>query len=329
MAGIIGSADVSALNDFINEYSPDIAQEYLIGAEFANQITLDLNVTSKKAYEKIVVTPSLKPFTGDFNAEINKIKFTERLITVEVLQDDYTFNAEQFRKKFIGMGYDITKGEIPLFQMQLEAIMKKNVSIINTEILYNSSTALVATPTNGYLRQVDGLGKQIDDLIADPLSGIVVRPTGALTGGSGWSNAVASFGNIIDKIDMMDEATPLQLANEPRSAYMSYDNYWKYVDEYKRRFPLGNAFTNIVGAGGFFTDRSKGLLKLEPCRWMGNSQRVFITPRKNIVFGTDIQSPDFSVFNSQNRVYTLDLGFKYVYGMLIIDPAAMIVNELV
>lgn len=327
MAGIIGSADVTALNDFINEYSPDIAHEYLIGAEFANQITLDLNVSNKKAYEKIVVTPSLKPFTGDFSAETNKIKFSERLMTVEVLQDDYTFNAEQFRKKFIGMGYDITKGEIPLFQMQLEAIMKKNVSIINTSILYGASTTRpVGDPA--YLRQVDGFEKQITDLIAAPTSGIVVRPTGALTGGSGWANSVSSFGNMIDKVDMMDEATALQLANEPRSAYMSYDNYWKYVDDYKRRFPLGNAYTNIVGAGGFFTDRSKGLLKLEPCRWMGSTNRIIITPRKNLVFGTDIQSPDFSVFNTQQRVYTMDLGFKYVYGMIVIDPAAMVVNEL-
>jgi len=324
---VISSVDVSALSDFINDHQQDIAMEYLIGAEFAEQVTLDLNVSNKKAYEKLVVTSGLKPYDGVHNPEANKITYSERVITVEVLQDDYSFNPEAFRKKFFGDGANITGGENPRMQEQLSAIMKKNVSILNNEIVYGASTARPNTDP-ARLRQVDGYGKQITDLIADSNSGIIVKATGTLTTGTGWGGSSTVWGNIIEKIDLMDEGTSLQVANEPRLAYMSYGTFNKYVQEYRNRWPLGNLFTQINGITGVYTETSKGLLKLEPCRWMGTSNRVFITPKKNMVFGTDIQSPDFSVFSTIPGVYKLDMGFKMVYGMLVVDPAAMVVNEL-
>ncbi len=325
---IISSVDVSALSDYINEHQAEIATEYLIGAEFATQVTLDFNVSNKKAYEKLVVTSGLKAFDGIHNAEANKIVFSERTIQVEPLQDDYTFQAEAFRKKFIGDKVNITGGEIPKMQEQLSGIFKKNVSILNNDIIYGASKARPNTDPSR-LRQIDGYGKQIADLVADGSSGIIIRPTGTLTTGTGWGNSATTYGNIIEKIDDMDEGTSIQIANEPRNAYMSYPTYNKYIAEYKRRWPTGNIFRNSNGVDAIYTDTSKGMLKLEPCRWMGASNRVFITPKKNLVFGTDIQNPDFSVFTTQQTVYALNLGFKLIHGVLIVDPAAMVVNELV
>lgn len=324
---IISSVDVADLDDFINDHQAEIAMEYLIGAEFATKVTLDLNVKNKKAYEKLVVTSGLKPYDGNHNAEANKIKWSDRLITVEVLQDDYDFDPETFRKKFIGATANITGGEIPRKQEMLSGIMKKNVSILSNEIIWGASTARPGTDP-ARLRQTNGFAKQIVDLVADSNSGIIIKPTGNLTLGTGFGGGSPVWGNIIEKIDEMDEGSNLQLANECRLAYMSYANFNKYCQEYKGRWPLGNIFTEIDGMKSVYTDSSQGMLKLEPCRFMGNSNRVIITPKKNLVFGTDIQSPDFSVFTTKQDVYKLDLGFKMVYGMLVVDPAAMVVNDL-
>ena len=325
------SVDITGLLSYTEQRQKELLTNHIIGAEFAQKISLDFKIHSNKTYPKIVVKSNSKAYDGIHDAEANKIVLSETAIKVNVLQDDYSFDPEQYRHTFLGEGVDISGNVVPLMQLKLEKIIADNIAVMNQSIIWNAATNRPGTDPSR-LRQTNGFAEMIRLSLLSPTSGIRQIATGALTTGSGLGNSSSVVeGNIQNKIFLMDNESPLQLAMKPRIAYMSYENYYKIVDDQCRRY-LGkkeaDLFTTGPNGDGIYAEKSQGMLKYEPCHFMGLSNRVAITTKENMIYGTDIGLDTFGLFSTDSNVYKVDLGFKMVYGFHIPDFPAMTVNDL-
>jgi hypothetical protein len=328
----LSSIDTTALNGFIGQYDRRIAQEVLVGSEFYDKVTVDTQVKSSKKYTKRAVISNARPFDSTFDGTGNKIKYTQRGIEVNVLRDDYPMTNEDFRKTWIGEEYDLTGGENPDYQGQLTHIVEKLMTDLSSNIVWFADTTLPLTTAARY-RQADGWGKQMKDAVVNAATtGIIVVATGVLTGGSG-NGYQGTIGNALSSLQKMDLLSPLHDAGVARFAYMSYPTYNKVVRDIKANMtgdPKEEALKSDGPLGRYiYIEESDGLLALMPCRFMKNSQRIWIGQKENIIFGTDTGLPQFGMFDTQKITHGLNVSAKLVYGMTFRDYENIVCNELV
>ena len=62
---------------------------------------------------------------------------------------------------------------------------------------------------------------------------------------------------------------------------------------------------------------------------MGTSQRIFITTKDNVLFGTDTDLPSFGMFDLVKITHGQQLSAKMVYGVMFRDYENIVANELI
>jgi hypothetical protein len=108
------------------------------------------------------------------------------------------------------------------------------------------------------------------------------------------------------------------------NAYMSYATYDKYCDNYRERFKVRSLPDNFLQTS---IDSSGGKCFLKPVLWMNDSQRIIVTPKENMLIGTDRLS-DLNTIRTQPDMWVLKAGVAVNIGCQFRDLEVLQVNDV-
>lgn len=323
--------NVSALTRSLGPMSKDLILKTLMDVNLSQHFLVDGTVSDRKRFPFLKINPDLKKYakTNPDNIKDDKMVWSERYIETKTATDEYSFDPEEYRIKFSDQGVKTTAGEIPKYQETLLQITSQILvdSIIST-IIWNGDTSLTTGDEN--LRIIDGLKKQIVALKADANSGIIIVPTGAITGGTGWG-ATAAPGNIQDKVALVARGLPKGVQQKGYNVYLSQNLYNKYEEDERRKHGTANYYKDADGQECMTIHGSKYKGHVLEALWMpADSNMIIATRRENLVFAHDAGlDNNLSKMTLKMGLHdTFVIGFKFVFGVGIINPYELSVNEL-
>ena len=327
------AVNVSALSAFAKKYAAQMLFRLLNQAEFASHFPVETDIVNEKAYMKIAVYNTIKPYTGTIATAGDEVVYSQRKLSVSVAQSDIAIDPESVRgTPFVNdMLINLTEGKkvyhegIILAQFLLQALAQ-----LNDSTFYKGDTALPGTTTNKALLVADGLEKKIIECIAasaitDKLTPVV---TPAFDAGSGWSSAFTD-GNIIESFEAVDDSFSQPYKSLERTIFCSHAAFKAYKKLYKRRHHADPTYEKFdQGAFGFiYLDDTGKKTKIAPATWLGNSSRLINAIDGSIRIGTDIAGMTSSI-DIQKIGYLFYYMMKMTFGVQIIDPEAVRINSL-
>jgi hypothetical protein len=349
--------DLSTLAAYPGKLRGNLFRKYYNGLEFAQQVTVMPNVKYKEPLPKIVVGDRSRPFTGSFKPKSGDLSFGQRTLIVEPSQRDMEINPENYRKtyfsEFLSPGSDSSKKEIPFAQWTWETFMLAGASDINDYTAWSgkgtaayTAFSLGSTASSGDLIYFnDGNRVNYYKVIAsvtnvqtplthpakfeDHNAHAIVKGWGQIIldeiGGGGLSpetigalDSTNAFSGILE----LYRSTPTAMRKRDLTAYMSYTDFDAMVDQYQNSF---GKYTMPDDGKPMFLPRTNNKCLVQPCSWI-TGRRIIITPKENIVYGTDLLS-DQNTITTVPSHYTIEASVKSLHGFNFADLEAMKIND--
>ena len=283
----MSAIDLSLIENFCKEYR----QELLKLAVFGKMPDGRLNPRSTMAH--VTVMPGikdieqlttlqfkklLKPYRKNWDPQADKGQLKPRDLRVRLGQVELEEEPAQYRTTFKGKvmtdGVDLT--EHPFEQDFVEGVVAQVGEDIELDLIWNG----VHDPAGNDPADVnDGFLK----IIADEITATNI----SVANGNQFNSGAITAGNALDQLKAMYRSMKKAYRSIPVNAYMSYDVYDKYVDDYQATVgPIvyNTQFEQI------YLEGSNRLCMLTPVAGLGDSQRVIITPRTNMFVGVDLES---------------------------------------
>ena len=265
----------------------------------------EIRVTTLKI-NKIV-----KPFTTTFSATEGAVEFKPRTVGVKVGKAELSFAPEEYRQTYLGQyqtkGVARSPEDLPFYKYLAEGIFAQFGEEINDETAYFGNYNPAGTSA---VHVANGYGKHIAGMITS--GDIVPNAIGALNATSAQDQMTALWRSIPEKF---------KKATLKMTAYMSVGSYEMIQDSLdKKGYNVGRGEEQLGKKTLRGTDN---ILEVKPVTWMAGSNRVFITPRANILMLADAIEQDLSDFNLVQNMWTCDIGlaaavgFDFAYGGLI------------
>lgn len=305
---------VSALTAYAGTHEKALFNTMINGLDIANDVTVVPNVKYKQLMTKLTVAAGVRPFSSTFSAPGSELTYTDRTLEVKAAKRELQIDPEKYRTTYLSEqmspGTNANKAEIPFAQYTWEKVMEGIARDVNDSAaylgVYNSSgTASVDI--------CDGLGTIIATEITN--TNLTVTATGAIT------NA-----NAVSKFELMYKALPIAYQNTNTILYCSYTNFFNYVENYRSTYGANMDFSGLLGEGSYLKISGKKC-EIRPCTWMGTSGRVIVTPKANLLMGTDLLS-DMNQIKINPAMWTIDAGVKFVIGFQIRDLSAIKINDV-
>lgn len=281
-----------------------------------NDVTVIPNVKHNTRLTTLMIDNIVKPFKPEFEPTVDAIIFTPRIVGVDVAKADLRVVPEEYRQTYLAeftpKGVGRTPHDLPFEKFVWESVMAKFGQELNDVTAYfgvkNPAGTTAADVTDGFGTI---LAEMITDTVLTPVS------TGAITS----TNAVA-------QLKMMYRNIPAQYRrpNFGLKAYMSYSTYEAYLDN------LDTLSVNTgrgLDTGTKWLRGAEGIMEIKPVSWMGDSGRVIMTPKSNIILASDAVEQDLAKLNVDQGVWHADVGIACALGFNFRYPGLIWTNEVV
>jgi hypothetical protein len=282
-----------------------------------NDVTVYPDVKNKLIMSTLITKDFVKPFNTTFTGTADAFKFVPRELDVRVGKGELQIFPEKFRQTYLAYmqtpGVARTPQDLPFAGYIMEAMFKQFGQELNSQTVYNG---VYDAAGNNAAAVADGYGTILAGLITDG----DVSPT--VLGAVDSTNALEQYKELWRGIPEKNR----DHAGYTWTAFMSRSKYEAYTDN------LDNLQIN-TGRGDDipntrFLRGSEQKLELRPVSWMSGSNRILITPKENIVMGTDQTTLDLATANIIQQMWGFDLGIAAALGFNFIHPELIYCNEL-
>ncbi len=300
-----------ALAQYPGENSHELLRLAYDAMDVANDVTVYPDVKNDLRLTTLAISKIVKPFSSTFSPSSDVINFIPRTISVKVGKADLEVAPEDYRNTYLAhfmqKGVTRTPEDLPFEQFLWEDVMRQFGEELNSETAYFG--VYNAAGTNA-IAVADGYGTILAQLI---LGGEVIpNMIGAINSTDG-----------VEQIKELYRRIPVKYRNAKTrlTAYMSHASYEAYEDSTEEK--QYNSGTQDAMLKPKWARGADGILELKPVSWMGESERVIITPRANIVMAQDATTQDLAKMNVVQDVWTAKigiaaaLGFNFHYAPLI------------
>jgi len=318
MPEIVRSNEVTnEMRQYLGEHSSDLLMLAFQSMDIINDVTFLPDVKNKMILSHFEIDNIVKPFKAEFEAKPDAFRFKPRELDVKLGKAELTVIPEDYRQTYLASmmpkkGVAREPGDIMPFEQYIwEGIFSKFGEELNDSTSYFGDYNPAG---NAAVDVADGYGKIIDDLVDDDL--IVPQTLGTI------NNT-----NALDKFKLLWRNVP----NKYRTSrwkwqmYMSmskYEAYEEYLESKNYNTGRGEDMLNPV-----YLRQSRGLCELKPVSWMGNSNRIILTPKLNMLMGADALTGDLAKANIIQQMWGFDIGVAAALGFQVRIPGLMYINE--
>ncbi|TXI14824.1 MAG: hypothetical protein E6Q66_04715 [Pedobacter sp.] len=266
---------------------------------------------------KLTIDEGVKSYYDfeDFDSVGKDLHYTGRDLTTTLLKRDIKINPlrERLTWRSERQRRGVSLDDLPFAEFIAETTAKGIAREVNKYAYYAKKV-----DGSSVSKSFDGIGTQIAKAIESensvPGSGIVPVATGEITA----QNAVSKF-------EMVMEAMPTEFRAHGFNLYCSYDLFDKYNKDYRERYKK-NFACNTDGV--FHVDNTAGMVRVIPCTWMRESQRIIATPQENLLMGIDGDN-DMDKIHTHSEFEIIKWRVMFNLGYAIRDYDAMRVNDQV
>lgn len=305
----MSAVKLDALAVYAGTHQKGLIATAVNGMDIANDVTVLPGIKKATQFTKLTVGSLLKPFSSTHQPTADALQYSGRVLEVQVGKADLLINPEDYRQQYLAelMKPGVQTDSLPEEQFTWDQVMKAFAAELNNITAYNGKHNAAGT---GAADVADGFGTI---LAAEILAGSVTPiATGALAT------------DTVSKVEAVYKSLPVPYLSMNTVAYMSYSSYFAYCEDYATKYgnqPIYNQF------GQTFIRHSGGKCLIKPVSWMGNSGRVIITPKENMIMGTDLLG-DANKINTVKDVWCLKAGIAMAIGFQFRDLAALRVNDV-
>jgi hypothetical protein len=316
MAESINRTELAAFRAYVEDHRNDILELVLRGAPSLRHFTLFADVIGKLVLEWADVADIVKPWSKDFSAAADLVSRKP-----VVIESHFQKAEMQFTPKLDFYTYKARVGQIstkmdakdyPFARWAMEKMAEKIKTQQEFQQIWTGDQA--GSPTTAS-EIYNGILTIIADDQASGTPVLTPIATGALTDAS-----------IIDQVEQMDDAINEEYRTEMMKIFCAPHNFRKYRRAYREAsgFHPGNPDTDAMDE--ITLDGST--TKLVSCPGMGTSNRLVLTPSRNIYYAYDDPTDD-SVFEMEQDHRNLDVwcDFWGGTGFLILDPRIVYIND--
>lgn len=357
----INSADLSAIANYAGKYEKRLFATLFNSMDVLKDITLIPNLKSKLQMTKLKVTDGPRPYTGDYNAKSGDLQFLPHALEVDRWQRDVNIHPDDFRgtflEEYMGSGSNPNNKKIPFAQYVWKKVIGRLAADINDRVAFHGlkkSTFAAYNSANTYVsgdRVYATVNNQVRYFIANQAVAAGESPS---TTPAKWDDKTVEaitpgFKQLIsDAItaSSISEVAIGTIDNSTVFAYAAFTALWRSLPEAYRKngATIYCSFTDAellmddledkvakftrmdVSGEIFYLPKTYRKAIIKPCTWMNNSRRIIVTPKANLLAGTDKQS-DLNTISTIEQHYHIEASMSGLLGFQVRDWDAMVIND--
>lgn len=312
---------VAAYLDYVQDYSSDLIQRAFYTpkttqfAEVMEGIKGRLTLTRLKTAANMAVA-----WKKDFEPQDDAVDFIPRHLDVVAIKRDLSFVPQEFEATYLG--FMRRQGQNPGMDLPFEGFILNDIMATHGEELETAFWAGIqagsvvpgTTPMN---QTFDGFLELIKDAITAtdlPAAQVITTPGGAI-----------ATTNIVALLETMWNGLGAGYKEGAVDIFMSWANFQKYQQGYRTDY---GKYVSTNKDATVTLDFSQNA-RLIPMPGMGTSDRIVMTPGKNLKIGYDAIGDQMFEFEKNKRVMDFWMDFKVGVQIAQLDDKAIIVNDLV
>jgi len=364
-AALIATAAVSPIVTSLENYvkhKDELFMTLMNGLDIASDVTLETMVKSKLEFTKLTVSDGARPYSSTEEIAGDELTYSGIILEVQDGKRELSIDIKKYRGKWLqekinGSGAAKGAQDIPFAQYTWGKVIESLQAEINDKTSYFGFTKGDAVAFAGgdtyavgdyitfasggitdYWKCVTittagespattaakwqkvnaeaiapGFAEHLADLIT--AGDVTVTTTGVIDNTTNF--AVASLRDIY-----RDVSEPFK--NKGIKAYMSRNVYELYLEDYADNV---GKFTEGDSSGKRYLYLSDNKCELCPVSWMAGSNRVIMTPKENMVMGTDLASDMNDIEIVKSTLWTIKAGISFVIGFKFRDKDAIWCND--
>lgn len=318
------SANLTAAAAY-RDYVQDFQDELIIKAFYANKTnslaTVLEGIKGRRTLTRLKIAANQAvAWAAGFSPASNAAVFSPRHLDVVPIKRDLSFIPQEFEATYLG--YMRQRGQnpgtdLPMEAYILDAILKTHTEELETALWTGVKAGSVVAGTTPMNQCFDGFLKIITAgiLATDiPAGQVIATPGGAILST-----------NIVALLETMWNALGAGYKSEQVMIFMSWANFQKYQQGYRTDF---GKYVSTNKDETTTLDFSQNAI-LVPMPGMGASNRLVMTPAKNLYVGFDDMNDQMFNFEAVKRSMDFWLDFKVGCQIAQLDDGALIVNDLV
>ena len=312
--------DVAAYRDYVQDFSDDlIIKAFYSGktqlvAEVLEGIKGRMTLTRLKTAANKAVA-----WSKDFSAAADAVEFSPRHLDVVAIKRDLSFVPQEFEATYLG--YMRRQGQnpgqdLPMEGYILDAVLKTHGEELEAALWQGVKAGSVVAGTTPMNQCFDGFLEIISDAVTAvtiPAGQVIATPGGSIT-----------TANIVALTETMWNALGAGYKEGQVYVFMSWANFQKYQQGYRADY---GKYVSTNKDATVTLDFSQNAI-LMPMPGMGTSNRIIMTPGKNLKVGYDQISDQMFEFEQNKRVIDFWLDFKVGCQIAQLDEGALVVNDL-
>ena len=299
--------DVSKLVGYAGTFQKRLITQTVNGLQVTQDCTLVPNIKVKQNMTKLIVNGDIKPYDGVRDTKAT-ITYEPRSLEVFIGQYDVDIDTVKARETWLGevMKPGVNPADLPFEQVTWKAVMDDFATKINDSTAWNGRR-------NATLKTASALATGFGNIIKDEIAAQKITP---VITGSMLTDTVA-------KVEEVYKDLPEKYRKLKMTVYVSYNVYDAYCENYAERFKMSPIYDQF---GQIVIRHSEGNAVLKPVTWMSGSQRVIITPKSNMLVGTDLLSDGQKILTNP-KLYGIEAGILMAIGFQIEDLEPLAVND--
>lgn len=316
--------DVSALGGYLTKYYPQLISQTLNGLDIVKDLTQEglviRTLREEVALPKLVVGAGVRKLNTNVETEKHNRVWTQRKIAPAYGMKIFNVVPEDVRVSFMSAMLAPGAKREPFAQFAWKTEFEKLAQELNDQAFNNEyvddATAFVAlntgsahtagqirfwnnivykcvtnasageTPTSHPAKWEDVDSKVmfngLHTIIKEEITATNIAPI--VTGSFNHTDAVSTFREVWGTVP---EAKKNGMAGW--TMWVSHGALEDYTEDYNNRFGTGKGIGNadLEETGMFYLKGSNRRCKIRPATWMGDSRRIILTPKNNLVIGFD------------------------------------------
>lgn len=356
-------ADLNAITAYAGDHKGSLFKRAVFGLEAANVFTVLPNVKDQTPLIDVMSTNGLRPYDSKKQLE-SELKYGKRTLKTGLGKKELVLDVQKYRNTHLSkyMGRSANDPKIPFAQTANEVIIDGFGSEINDNVPYfgldkSRFTAFSAAATyaagdlithldtNGNTSYfialastsagedpldtpakwekingravADGLQIQIEEAItATELTEVTV---GQIDNSSVF--AIAAFKKVFRSL-------PAPCRKKVNYALCSYNTFDLLEDdmEEKQKYTVTDPSTGRVMDNAQYVPGTGRKLIAIPCGFMGDSERIIVAQKENLVLGTDLLS-DANQININNDLWEREMGLLMNIGFNWVLSDELAIND--
>lgn len=318
------SADISAVASYlayVQDYRPDLVIRGFYKPRTTQLATVREGLKGRETLTRLkVATGKAVAWKSDFVAASNAVAFSPRHLDVVAIKRDLSFTPQEFEASYLGAFRQQGQAagmNLPFEAFIMQAILDGHAEELASAMWQGVAAGSITPGTTPMAQCFDGFLQIITDEIAGggiPGSAVVATPGGAVTQAT-----------VVDLVESMWMALGAAYKDMEVDVYLSWENFQLYQQGYREQYGFNFTNTGEARRSLDFSMRAN----LIPMPEMGTSDRILMTPRRNLNVGYDDLN-DTNVFQFEQSKRQMDFWMDFKVGVQIaqIDEGALIVNDL-